>query len=138
MLATRELLLGLLQDRRKLARVLHVAVVLKLGTDPLCVRAPKIAADVPVQRVAQKPAVQVLHILLVQLAERRGRVRLPSRRDKHLAKGRQTVRPRHRRPFVSRDDHSAHRGTMNDLMGALFALLVLWMMLRMIGGGTWA
>ena len=80
-----EICLGTLEQRSQLTGVGHVPVVLEFSANALGVGAPKVTTNVPVQRVAQHAAVDILHILLVHLAERSGRARLPSDGRKHAA-----------------------------------------------------
>ena len=76
----------LVQNVRKFTRVPNVAVLFKFGADTNGIQAPRVAPDVPVERVAQEAPVQVHHILFVQLAERRLRTRELRCRRKHLSR----------------------------------------------------
>lgn len=78
--------LGLAQNVRKFTRVPDVAVLFKFGADSNGIQAPRVAPNVPVERVAQEAPVQVHHILFVQLAERRLRTRELRCRRKHLSR----------------------------------------------------
>lgn len=78
--------LGLAQNVRKFTRVPNVAVLFKFGADSNGIQAPRVAPNVPVERVAQEAPVQVHHILFVQLAERRLRTRELRCRRKHLSR----------------------------------------------------
>lgn len=157
MLPTFKTRLGLAQNARKFTRVPNVAVVFKLGADTNGIKAPRIPPDVPVERVAQEAPVQVHNILLVQLAERRLRTREPGCRCKHLSRKKLERRRFEFSPSPTRwsqTDHVIRRwctrskgapvlpktrawDTMNDVVGGLFALVTLWVIVRIIGGGTW-
>ena len=76
----------LVQNVRKFTRVPNVAVLFKFGADTNGIQAPRVAPDVPVERVAQEAPVQVHHILFVQLAERWLRTRELRCRRKHLSR----------------------------------------------------
>lgn len=67
-----EVLLSLLEDASEFTRVTDVAVALKLCADLDGTVTPDVAADAPVEAVAEVAPVQALHVRLVRGAECRG------------------------------------------------------------------